>query len=87
MCPLCNGAVQFIGTLGGLSHFKCRDCDIESSADAIDWEVECVCKFCGREDMADGCTSDDCPACEISDSCYGETHQPVGHDLWFCEAH
>ena len=26
--------------------------------------------------------------CEISDDeCHGDTHQPVGHDLWFCEAH
>ncbi len=28
------------------------------------------------------------PACEVSDEhCEGDTYQPVGHDLWFCESH
>ena len=38
ICPLCDGPVFYIGTLGGLDHFKCRNCGIEFSTDAIDWE-------------------------------------------------
>ncbi len=45
------------------------------------------CQACGWE-VSDFVEYPDSPACEISDSkCWGDTHQPVGHDLWFCEAH
>ncbi len=71
-CQICSGLLQHIGILGNLAWFRCQNCGWEIS-DRI-------------EETKDGFRT--LPACEISDDeCHGDTHQPVGHDLWFCEAH
>ena len=35
-CRLCDGALQVLGTLGGLVHYRCRGCGVEYSGEAIE---------------------------------------------------
>lgn len=35
-CELCGGELVYLGTLGYLAHFTCRDCGMESSTELFD---------------------------------------------------
>jgi hypothetical protein len=35
-CRLCDGALQVIGTLGGLVHYRCRGCGMFYSGEVVE---------------------------------------------------
>jgi transposase-like protein len=32
-CPICKGEMEYLGTLGCLAHYRCRDCGIMTNED------------------------------------------------------
>lgn len=36
MCKVCNGVLVFLGRLGNLDWFRCRDCGMEQSVEVED---------------------------------------------------
>ncbi len=50
-CPICNGYVGYLGRLGLLNHFQCRDCgaafsrrsgdDADLEESGLEWGEDC----------------------------------------------
>ena len=40
MCPLCNGPLSFLGFLGKLGWFRCRNCGMDCSKPAEECDVD-----------------------------------------------
>lgn len=57
-CPACNGPGVLLGTLGSRSHFRCRDCGLDFSA-----EVERCARARCKEPAAER-TLEHGPLCE-----------------------
>lgn len=51
-CEQCGGPLVFLGALGELAHFRCRDCGVDCSA----WNLE----PCDEPDLVDAV---ECPHC------------------------
>lgn len=67
VCEACEGPVQYLGRLGNLEHFRCRNCGMQQSVEVDDAPTACecdnthqnndtVCRFCwafGRRKWTD----------------------------------
>ena len=40
-CPICDGPGILLGTLGKLTHFRCRDCGMDFNMDTEEFEEMC----------------------------------------------
>lgn len=38
-CPTCGGPVVYMGELGDVIHFRCRNCGSECSITGAEWEA------------------------------------------------